>query len=103
MAVVFTETMKSAAGKTVRVFGNLVFSGNYIVGGEVPTGHVKPFTTKAPLSGVVNNKGANTFKYDPVTGKVLVFAAGVELTAAAYPASVTTDPSTMVIEYPKFG
>lgn len=103
MPVAFTETLKSAAGKTVRVFGTLVFSGSYTTGGEVPTGHVKPFTTKAPLSGVVNNKGTHTFKYDPVTGKILVYSGATELTAGAYPAAVTTDPTNVVIEYPKFG
>jgi hypothetical protein len=90
--------------RTIRVFGTLTFSGNYVTGGEVPTGLVRPGTSKPPIAVSFTNKGDHTFKFDIATGKILVYApGGAQLAAAAYPAAVTNDVVTMDAEYPKFG
>lgn len=104
MAAVFTKTHYLHELRSMRVIGTLTFTGNYIVGGEVPTGIVKPGTTKNPILVTFFSRGDHTFKYDSATGKVLVYApGGAQLTAAAYPAGVTSDAVVMETEYPKFG
>ena len=103
MAIAFVEKVKMPALRSFRQIGTLTFSGSYVVGGEVPTGIIKVWTAKNALGANFFNKGPHTFKYDPVTGKVLVFLGGVEATAAAYPAAVTSDVVTMDIEYLKLG
>lgn len=103
MAIVFAEKTKIPGLRTFRQLGTLTFSGNYVTGGEVPSGIIKVWTSKLPFGARFFNKGPNDFKYDPVSGKVLVYAAGAELAAGAYPASVTSDVVTMDIEYPKLG
>jgi len=104
MAIAFTKTNQLHELRSQRVVGTLTFSGSYVVGGEVPTGIVKPGTTKGPLLVDFYSKTANVYRYDSATGKVLVFApGGAELTAAAYPAGVTGDVVVMELEYPKFG
>jgi hypothetical protein len=103
MAIAFAQTAKLPELRTMRLIGTLTFTGSYVVGGEIPSGVIKPGTTKNAILASFSNKGANEFRYDTATGKVLVFAAGTELTAAAYPASVTNDVVVMALEYPKFG
>lgn len=104
MPIAFAQTMRLPEFRTIRVIGTLTFSGSYVVNGEVPTGLLKPGTTKAPLWAQFYSKGTHNFKFDAATGKVLAYApGGTELTAAAYPAGVTTDVVTMEVEYPKFG
>jgi len=88
----------------MRILGTLTFSGSYATGGEIPTGIIKPGTTKGPLLVAFYGKGDHNFKYDATTGKVLAYApGGAQLAAAAYPAGVTTDVVVMELEYPKFG
>jgi hypothetical protein len=101
--ITFTEKTKVPAMRTFRQIGVLTFSGSYVVGGEVPTGIIKVWTSKPAFGAQFWNKGPHTFRYDPVTGKVLVYLGGVEASAAAYPAAVTSDVVTMDIEYPKLG
>ena len=103
MAIAFKETIKLPGFRSFRQLGTLTFTGSYVVGGEIPSGLIKVWTAKNALGARFFNKGPNVFTYDPVTGKVLVYAAGVELTAAAYPASVTNDTVTMDIEFLKLG
>jgi hypothetical protein len=104
MPIAFAKTNYLHELRSVRIIGTLTFSGSYVVNGEVPSGVVKPGTTKNPLLASFYNKGNHTCRYDPATGKILVYApGGTELTAAAYPAGVTTDAFVMELEYPKFG
>jgi len=104
MAIVFTQVLKEPGLRSMRIVGTLAFTGNYVVSGEVPSGIVKPHTTKNPIMVKFSGRTSNEYAYDPATGKVLVFApGGAELTAAAYPAGVTGDAVTMELEYPKFG
>jgi hypothetical protein len=101
--IAFQELAKVPAMRTFRIIGKLTFSGSYVSGGEVPTGIIKVWTSKNAWGANFFNKGPHTFRYDPVTGKVLVYLGGVEASAAAYPAAVTSDVVTMDIEYPKLG
>jgi len=101
MAIAFQEVRKIPTMRSFRIMGTLTFSGNYVVGGEVPTGLIKVWTAKNAFGANFFNKGPHTFRYDPVTGKVLVYLGGVEASAAAYPAAVTSDVVTMDIEYSK--
>ena len=104
MAIVFTQTNKLHELRSQRIVGTLTFSGNYVTGGEVPSGIIKPHTTKNPILVSFMGKGDHNFKYNATTGKVMVYApAGAQLAAAAYPAGVTTDAVVMELEYPKFG
>lgn len=104
MAVVFTQTHLLPQFRSIKIAGSLVFSGNYVTGGEVPSGLKKPGTTKDPISVTFTNRGDHTFRYDPATGKILAYApGGAQLAAAAYPAGVTGDAVQMTAEYPKFG
>lgn len=103
MALAFTEARKIPTQRSIRVQGTLVASSNYASGGEVPTGIVKPGTTKDPFKVVITGKGVYDYKYDFQTGKVKVFTAGVEHAAAAYNAAVSSDVIFMELEYPKFG
>jgi len=103
MAVVFTKTHDLPGLRSIRIVGTLAFTGNYVAGGEVPTGIVKPGTTKNPILARIEGKGTHDFKFDRATGKVLVYSAGVEHAAAAYVAGVTGDVVTAEIEYPKLG
>lgn len=103
MAIVFTKTHDLPGNRSIRIFGTLAFSGNYVAGGEVPSGIVKPGTTKNPIQATVSGKGVHDFKFDRATGKVLVYLAGVEHAAAAYAAAVTGDSVVAEIEYPKGG
>ena len=41
MAIVFAETRKLPNMRSFRIVGNLTFSGNYVTGGEVPTGLIR--------------------------------------------------------------
>jgi len=104
MAIAFTQTHKLHELRSMRLIGTLTFSGNYVTSGEVPLGITKPGTTKNPILVSFASRGDHNFKYDPATGKVLVYVpAGTQLPAAAYPAGVTNDAVTMELEYPKFG
>jgi hypothetical protein len=101
--IVFTKTRDLPGNRSIRILGTLAFSGNYVAGGEVPTGIIKPGTTKNPFNARISGKGTHDFKYDNATGKVLVYLAGVEHAAAAYVAGVTGDSVVAEIEYPKGG
>jgi len=102
--ITFAQTHKLHELRSMRIVGTLTFTTNYVTGGEIPTGLIKPGTTKGPILVGFYNKGDHTFKYDASTGKILVYApGGAQLAAAAYPAAVTTDVVTMELEYPKFG
>ena len=103
MAIVGTEKYKIPSLRTFRQIVLLTFSGNYVTGGEVPTGIVKVWTSKNAHGAQFWNKGPYTFRYDPVATKVIVYLGGVELAAGAYPAAVTSDIVTMDLEYPKLG
>ena len=103
MAIVFTKTRDLPGLRSIRIMGTLAFTGSYVAGGEVPTGIVKPGTTKNPFGARISGKGPHDFKFDPATGKVLVYLAGVEHAAAAYVAGVTGDAVVAEIEYPKLG
>jgi hypothetical protein len=104
MPIAFAKTYQLPEFRSIRLIGTLTFSGSYAVNGEVPTGLIKPGTTKNPILVNFYNRTANEYQYDPATGKILVFApGGAELTAAAYPAGVTGDLVTIELEYPKFG
>jgi hypothetical protein len=103
MPIAFTLTNKLHGLRSQRLVGTLTFSGSYATGGEVPTGIAKPGTTKNPILVSFHNKGPVDYRFDSATGKVLAYAAGVEVTAGAYPASVTNDVVVANIEYPKFG
>jgi hypothetical protein len=104
MAIAFAQTHKEPGLRSMRILGTLTFSGSYVVSGEIPTGLVKPGTTKNAVMTCFMSKGDHNFKYDSSTGKVLVYApGGAQLTAAAYPAGVTNDVVVMEVEYPKFG
>lgn len=102
MAIAVTEARKLPNLRSVRTMGTLVFSGNYVTGGEVAP-FVKPGTTRMPYGARINGMGTHDYKYDVATGKVLIFLAGVQIAAAAYPAGVTGDVITYDVEYPKFG
>jgi len=102
MAIVYTETRRLPNLRSVRVVGTLAFTGSYVTGGEIPSGITfRGGSTKPPISVKFDNRGPHTFKYDPATGKVLVYLAGTELAAGAYPAPVTSDVVSMDIEYNK--
>ena len=103
MAIVFTKTHDLPGNRSIRIAGTLAFSGNYVAGGEVPTGITKPGTTKNPIMAKIEGKGPHDFKFDRATGKVLVYLGGVEHAAAAYVAGVTGDSVIADIEYPKGG
>lgn len=104
MSVAFTEVRKIPTLRSIRLIGTLTFSGSYVVGGEVPTGIVKPGTTKDPYDARVQGRGDHTYRYDKATGKVKVFVpAGTEHTAVAYAAGVTGDDVRIELEYPKGG
>lgn len=103
MPITFTEKVKMPNFRSFRQLGTLTFSGSYVTGGEVPTGIIKVWTAKNAFGANFFNKGPHTFRYDPVTGKVLVYLGGAEVAAGAYPAAVTSDVVTMDIEYPKLG
>lgn len=103
MAVAATEARKVPTLRSVRTMGTLAFSGNYVAGGEVPSGFNKPGTTKDPYEVHIVGQGTHDYKYDRATGKIKVFLAGVEIAAAAYPAGVTGDTVRYEAEYPKLG
>lgn len=104
MPIAFAQTSKEPGFRSMRILGTLTFSGSYVTGGEVPTGLVKPGTTKNAVMVGFMSKGDHNFKYDAATGKLLVYApGGAQLAAAAYPAGVTGDVVTMEVEFPKFG
>jgi len=104
MPIAFAQSHKEPGLRSMRILGTLTFSGSYVVGGEVPTGLSKPGTTKNAVMASFMSKGDHNFKYDTAAGKVLVYApGGAQLTAAAYPAGVTSDVVVMELEYPKFG
>jgi len=103
MPITFTEKAKIPAFRTFRQIGTLTFTGSYVTGGEVPAGIIKVWTSKLPFGAQFWNRGPHTFRFDPITGKVLVYLGGAEVAAGAYPAAVTTDVVTMDIEYPKLG
>lgn len=102
MAIVATETRKLPQLRSVKSVGTLAFSGNYSTGGEVVS-IPKPGTTKEPYSVRLEGRGTHDYKYDPASGKVLVFLAGVQIAAAAYPAGVTGDLVRYEAEFPKLG
>jgi len=104
MAIVFGQTHKLHELRSQRLLGKLTFTGNYVTGGEIPSGIIAPGTTKGPIMVNFSNKGDHNFKYDASTGKVIAYApGGAQLAAAAYPAAITNDVVLMEIEYPKFG
>lgn len=103
MPIAFAEQTKVPAMRSFRIIGKLTFTGSYVLGGEVPTGIIQVWTSKNAYGAQFWNKGPYTFRYDPVTKKVLLYLGGTELAAGAYPAPVTTDVVTMDIEYPKLG
>jgi hypothetical protein len=104
MPIAFVQTSKEPGFRSMRILGTLTFSGSYVTGGEVPSGVVKPGTTKNAVMASFMSRGDHNFKYDSSTGKVLVYApGGAQLAAAAYPAGVTGDTVVMELEYPKFG
>jgi hypothetical protein len=104
MAIVFTKTHSLHELRSMRIVGSLTFSGSYVTGGEIPSGIIKPGTTKNPIMVSFYNKGDHTARYDAATGKVILYApGGAQLGAAAYPAAVTNDTFVMEQEYPKFG
>lgn len=102
MAIAVTEARKIPSLRSIRTMGTLVFSGNYVTGGEVAP-FVKPGTTKSPYDVKISGQGTHDYKFDVATGKIKVFLAGVEIAAAAYPAAVTGDTVRYEAEYPKFG
>jgi hypothetical protein len=102
MAIVFTETRRLHNFRTIRILGTLAFTGNYVSGGEVPTGIIfKGGSTRPPVTVNFFNRGTHTFRYDPATGKVLAYAGSAEHAAAAYVAAITGDVVTADIEYNK--
>lgn len=101
MAIAFQEIRRLPGMRAFRISGKLTFSGNYVTGGEVPTGLIQMWTAKDAFGANFYNKGAYTFKYDPVTKKIIVYLAGAELAAGAYPAAVTNDVVTMDVEFSK--
>ena len=79
-------------GKREHVKGVLTISGNYVVGGEVANlAHSAIKTTKPPVHFQANGTTGNSYEYQRSTGKIIVRAAGVELTAEAYPAPILAD------------
>lgn len=103
MAVTNLIRTRSAEGRTQVVYGKLTFSGNYPAGGEL-LGHLGLGTQKPPLRWTITGSSqTNLYAYDDVNKKVIVrTAAGVEITAGAYPAGVTSDTVEYDIVYPRF-
>lgn len=101
MAIAFQELRRLPGFRSFRISGRLTFSGNYVTGGEVPTGLVQMWTAKDAFGANFYNKGPYTFRYDPTTKKIIVYLGGAELAAGAYPAPVTSDVVTMDVEFSK--
>jgi hypothetical protein len=107
MAIDIQIRTRSAEGKTQRVMGKFVFSGNYPTGGEdVPISKLAVGTQKRPIGqAVIGASQNNKYLYDDVNQKVVVrtgAAPPVEIAAGPYPASVTTDNVEFNITFHKF-
>lgn len=103
MAVVAAETNKFGGMKhKVESKGTLVFSGTYPTGGE-PVVIPKPGTTKEPYLVTIQGMGVNSYKYDYVNKKILVFTPTAEVSAGAMPAGVTADVINYWAVFPRLG
>jgi len=104
MAASVSVVSRSANQKTVDVIGTIVLSGNYATGGEPLTAaNLKAGTSKKPHIVFVEGKAGFDYSYDIEAEKLKVFAAGVEASAAAYPAGVLADVIRFEAVFPKFG
>ena len=104
MAAVVTVLSRSANQKTVDVHGTIVLSGNYATGGEpLPAANLKAGTSKKPHIVIAVGISGFDYCYNVATEKLMVYAAGVEASAAAYPAGVLADTIRFVASFPKFG
>ena len=106
MPVTVNIRSKSSMGTIQKVLGTMVFSGNYPASGEpLPWGSLASVTTK-PLSAlIVGSAQNNKYYYDDVNQKVVVrsgAAPPVEVTAGAYPASVTSDVINFDFTFDKY-
>lgn len=80
--------------------GTIVFSGNYVAGGETLSLPRPAGVQRGPTIVMVDGISGYKYEYNPLNGKILVRqsaaagAAFAELAAAAYPAGVTGDTVT---------
>ena len=97
MAVVATITDQYSVGPRLLVEGTLVFTGNYVAGGEVPSFPGLKTSKSTPVTLNANALVGYIFIYDRTTGKLLIAqdngtasaAALPTIPAAAYPGALT--------------
>lgn len=118
MAITINVQNVDASGTVTWVAGTVSFSGSYTAGGDnldwttaVPqvgqSGAAIP-SSQPPQQVMLSSQNGNAGDYVPVEGsalnnwKVKCFqAGGTELSAGAYPTSVTTDIVAFVAQFPK--
>lgn len=112
MAIAFTvpnqkRNMMASPGGPLFVFGTFVLTGNYPAGGESPAGINPRMTNKNALWIDMAGTSGWSYLFDQVNYKIRIFGGaaaqnpGAELTAGAYPASITGDVIAFMAVYPK--
>jgi hypothetical protein len=98
MAVTFTPATDvpgnvHSLGDLYALVGTFTFSGSYATGGDtLDLASIFKRTGDGRIVRVVSGVRGYDCEYNPTTKKILLYNAGAELAAAAYPAGLTASP-----------